>query len=356
MSPQAQAALSEGNQLFAGGRVPEAIHAFRRAIGHDERFPAAHYNLGLALRRARDWRGAALAFRAAARLDPGDFDAMQNVVATLREAVLAGERPFQVPVPATSARPPAAVSIVVCSVDAARLARMRASFETALAGRTHEFVVIGDAASLAEGYTRGLDACRHEWVVFAHDDLEIVSPGAFEALEAAMEQSDVVGLAGSRRVTGPAVLWGGHPHLHGWVAYPVRDAAAWDATVLSLDCGVLGGMQALDGLLLATRREVARRVGFDARTFDGFHFYDLDFTYRAFTAGLRLAVTTGVTMIHASEGDFGADWQRYAERFKAKFPKLDAPAGPHHSYNARFESRAPLAAFYDAVRGLGAVA
>lgn len=347
----AQAAIREGNALLASGRVPEAVEAFRKAAGAAGSPPAAHYNLGVALRRAGDWRGAALAFRAASRLDAGDFDAMQNVVATLAQAVRAGIQPFDAiaETPAAALQP---LSVVVCSIDASRLARMRASFDAALAGRNHEFIVIRDARSLAEAYTRALDACRHELVVFSHDDVELVSPDAIDRLQGALQHCDVVGLAGARRVTGPAVLWAGHPHLHGAVAYPAREGGGFDAAVYSLETGLLAGMQALDGFLFATRRVVARRIGFDAATFDGFHFYDLDFTHRAHLAGLRLAVTTDVIAIHASEGSFDKRWEHYAQRFRAKFPGLDAPAGPHHSYGARLSSREELVRFHAALRGL----
>ena len=315
----------------------------------------AHHNLGIALRRARDWKGAVLAFHAAARLDAADFDAVQNVVSTLAQAV-----EEEAPALFATARPTpppgaAAVSIVVCSIEAQRLERMQANYREALRGRPHEFVVIGDARSLAEGYNRGLAAARHDLVVFSHDDVELVSPAPFEALERALREHDVVGFAGSRRVTGPAVTWAGHPHLHGGVAYPVADARpGWDATVFSLASGILGGMQALDGLLIAARRDAARAIGFDAATFDGFHFYDLDFTYRAHLAGRRVAVTTEVAAIHASEGSFDDAWRRAAQRFVAKFPALAAPAGPHHSYGARLGSRERVLRFHEELRALGA--
>jgi hypothetical protein len=358
MMREAQAALKEGNVLNANGRIDEAIAAYRRAIGHDGDFAAAYYNLGIALRRARDWTGAALAFRSAARLDPKDFDSVQNAVATLAEAVNAGAHPGPAPGPAHGPSGEGeGVSIIVCSIDEARLAKMRASFTAALAGRDHEFVVIRDARSLSEAYTRALERCRHDLVVFSHDDVELLSQRPFEALAAALRRCDVVGLAGSRRVTGPAVMWAGHPHVHGWVAYPAADApGVWDASLFSLEAGLLEGMQALDGFVFAAHRETVRRVGFDAVAFDGFHFYDLDFTYRAHRAGLRLAVTTEVVAIHASSGKFGDDWRRYAGRFKAKFPALDAPVGDYHAYGARFGTTDAVLRFYGALRGLGAVA
>lgn len=354
MIAQAAAALSEGNALRAAGRLPEAADAYRRAIALAPQQGAGYYNLGIALRQASELRAAALAFREAARRDPADFDAVQNAVDTVASAVRAGDPPLF-----ARAAPPAdvdleGISIVVCSVDDARLAATRANFGAALEGVAHELVAIRDARSLAEGYNRGLAAARYPIAVLAHDDVELLSPRPFHAIARALRDHDLVGLAGSRRVTGPAVAWSGHPHLHGWIAYPA--AQGWDATVFSLQAGIVGGMQALDGMLIAGRRDAMRAVGFDAHTFDGFHFYDLDFCHRAHLAGLRLAVTTDVSAVHASEGRFDDDWRRYAERFRAKFPALAAPAGAHHSYGVRLDSREQVLRHYEELRGLAAAA
>ena len=228
---------------------------------------------------------------------------------------------------------------------------MRAHYTAALAGREHELVVIHDARSLAEGYTRGLERSRHALVVFSHDDVQLVSPDPFGQLAQALQSCDVVGLAGSTRVTGPAVGWAGHPHLHGLVAYPAPEAG-FDVTAYSLEAGLVTGAQALDGLLFAARREAAQAVGFDAARFDGFHFYDFDFTYRAHRAGLRVGITTDVVALHQSRGSFDEAWQRYAERFKAKHPELRGPQGPHFIPAARVRDRTALLRFYGGLRAI----
>src|SRR2546428_444088 len=157
---------------------------------------------------------------------------------------------------------------------------------------------VGLAPDAGLGYYNLRIAARHDTVVFSHDDVELLSPRPFDAIAAALQTNDIVGIAGSRLVNGPAVLWAGHPHLHGHVAYPFAASAGYSATTFSLEGGIIGGMQALDGALVAARREAALAVGFDADAFDGFHFYDLDFSYRAHLAGLKVAVTTEVTALH----------------------------------------------------------
>jgi len=72
-------------------------------------------------------------------------------------------------------------------------------------------------------------------------------------------------------------------------------------------------------------------VGFDARSFDAFHFYDLDFCLRAQRAGHAIAVTTEVLVAHASRGRLGFAWEAQARRFREKFSPLGrAPARPSH--------------------------
>lgn len=150
-------------------------------------------------------------------------------------------------------------------------------------------------------------------------------------------------------------MWAGHPHLRGFVALPEpKKPGAVQATVFALECGVLGGMQTLDGFFLAARREAAHAVGFDAATFDGFHFYDLDFTYRAHLAGMRLAVTTEVCALHRSLGSFDLDWRRYARRFAEKFPALAAPRGANHHFAAPLASRENAVRFHAELHGLAA--
>ena len=61
---------------------------------------------------------------------------------------------------------------------------------------------------------------------------------------------------------------------------------------------------------------------FDEQCFDGFHLYDIDFTYRAHRAGFRLAVPLDLLLIHYSTGRYDIRWQAFNMRFLAKFTEL----------------------------------
>ena len=92
----------------------------------------------------------------------------------------------------------------------------------------------------------------------------------------------------------------------------------YTVNIYGVDDVVSPGLEALDGMFFAARSEVLERVRFDEAAFDGFHGYDLDFTFRAHQAGFRVGTCAAIALIHASAGGFGPDWARYAERFAAK--------------------------------------
>lgn len=222
------------------------------------------------------------------------------------------------------------LSFIVCSVRPERLATLRRSLQTHLAAWDWEVVHIADARSLCEGYTRGMQRARGDLLVFCHDDIGIVCDDFPGRLRRHLARFDVVGVAGSDALAGPRWAWAGAPHSLNWVC-PTNADGTLRAFLLGAG-PMLANAEALDGVFIAARREAVERIGFDADTFDGFHFYDLDFSYRAARAGLRCAVAADIVLWHASGGDYNSpSWQRYAQRFVRKFPELrpKTPAAPY---------------------------
>jgi len=211
------------------------------------------------------------------------------------------------------------VSLVVCSIDEAKLERASASYRERLGAALVEIVALRDARSLAEAYNRGLDRARGDAIVFSHDDVEVLSPDFAARLEAHLAAYDVVGVAGTRQLCGGGWYFAGHPHDYMLVVSPHPDTGRSTLVIEGGGALVADRIQALDGLMLATRADAARSLRFDETTFDHFHLYDLDFTFRAHLAGLRLAVCRDLVLLHASRGGYDARWDAYRERFERKF-------------------------------------
>ncbi|MBI4293405.1 MAG: glycosyltransferase [Betaproteobacteria bacterium] len=291
-----------------------AARAARAALGLDATLPALHYLLGCAELEADHWCEAHGAFEQCLALAP-DYPLtlqarLHAAVARARQDLAAGTKPSVIKTPE---KLPDLVSVVICSARPERLARAKAAYERAFTGIAHELVAVTDARSLAEGYNRGLRASRGELVVFSHDDIDIAAPDFAARLLRHMQSADLVGVAGTTQVVTASWLGAGWSHLAGQIAIP-EDGGSLIVTAYGCRMSA-GGAQALDGVFLACRRELAQRIGFDAATFDGWHGYDFDFSFRAYLGGYRCAVAGDLLLAHESIGSFDRpEWRRYAQR------------------------------------------
>jgi hypothetical protein len=82
------------------------------------------------------------------------------------------------------------------------------------------------------------------------------------------------------------------------------------------------------------RASVAQTLLFDDVIFDGFHLYDIDFTYRAHLAEYKLAVCRDIVIIHQSHGRFDEVWNKYRTRFDGKFAAF-LPVSENRSAQSR---------------------
>ncbi len=263
--------------------------------------------------------------RTALRHAPAHLPALRNlstIVRTLAERSQPTCSPLAPPPPP----PPGgdvAVSAIVCSPDEARSARAVAHWEALLAGWPGEVIPIVGPSSLSAGYTEGLAQASGGIVVFSHDDVTLPAD-AVHRMVGHLRHADVLGLAGTTRLSGPGWVSSGWPHLRGQVVHVLPDGSC-SVSVYYPHHGLMGGIQALDGLLIAARRDVAAAIGFDARTFDGFHLYDVDFSFRAHLGGFRVAVAGDIPVLHASTGSFDETWARAADAFARKCDGRLAP-------------------------------
>jgi tetratricopeptide (TPR) repeat protein len=316
-----------GNLAEAQGRPNEALRSFEQATQLRPDHAVAHYNLGLTRKRLGVLPSALTSFRDAWALNPMLFDAAEQFVATAAALARTANADPATPRTAPPSRAPL-VTIVVCSIDDAKHARAADLYRRLYTGLPHEIVVIRDARSLAEAYNRAIATSSGDIVVLSHDDIDILADDFAARLQHHLQCFDVVGVIGATRMDGPAWGWSGHPNLRGWITHHAPGAREWFVDIVA-PCCVDDKIVVLDGVFLAGRRSVFEAVRFDAETFDGFHLYDVDWSYCAAMAGFRVAVAGDLLLVHESRGSFDPEWQGYAARFCAKHGVGEKPAAPH---------------------------
>jgi GT2 family glycosyltransferase len=323
-------------------QLPPALAVTTSAAARRE--SAQHHARGLELLAAKRAGDAEAQFRRAYELAPeraAPFVEIAKIRAMRATAPGAPPAPPPAAPPAAHAKAPElAISVIVCSIDAAKRKRIRAEYERLFAGRRLELVQIADAKSLAEAYNRGFARSSGEIVVFSHDDIEVMNDRFADRLLAHFARSDLVGAAGTSRLAGLSWARAYSPYLHGCVVHSAgRTAYSFDFYGPGRDSGI----QALDGMFFAARRRVCEALPFDEKTFDGFHGYDLDFSFRAHLAGFRVGVAADLLLLHQSRGKFDARWQHYGERLMEKHAAhllVDSPARKTDWPTLHFESRA----------------
>lgn len=210
------------------------------------------------------------------------------------------------------------ISIIICSIDSNKFTKVIQNYAVLLQGVDYEIIGIHDAKSLAEGYNRGVSQSSGSILIFSHDDIEILTPDFSNKLLNTLERYDIVGVAGTSCLTSAVWLEAWQPFIHGLVVLPDSRDKGYVINVYGVEGLVTENIQALDGLFFATTRHVVESLRFDEINFDGFHCYDLDFTFGAYLAGYRLAVNNEITIIHESEGSYNEAWRKYSERFMLK--------------------------------------
>ncbi len=216
----------------------------------------------------------------------------------------------------------AMISVIICSRDADLPDDLRRNIEETI-GLAHELVVIDNSRrehSLCEAYNLGVKRSHHEILCFMHDDIRYRSDswGATAAAHFRDQSVGMIGVGGSRYLSRiPSIWWasgiGMMGDAKGTICHNSIDTdpiALWDSKrrVINPAQSVAEDVVVLDGLWFCIRRDLFGAISFDAATYDGFHFYDLDISLQVGQTKKRLQVVYDLTVEHVSHSRHDRSW------------------------------------------------
>ena len=195
------------------------------------------------------------------------------------------------------------ISLIVCHRNPVLLEALKKSVELTI-GVPHEFVLIDNLDNqynINQAYNKGVKESKHDYLVFVHEDVEFLSKNWGSALMDILKNPKIgaVGMAGSNYLNERGI-WAevGMPFIQGRLVH--QDGEKLFVSTYSEEKND-ALVVALDGCFLACRIEIAQEIPFDEITFDGFHFYDVDWSLRV-AQRYHVFVTQSFMILHKSYG------------------------------------------------------
>ena len=183
---------------------------------------------------------------------------------------------------------------------------------------------INKGESLTKFYKKALKETKYDIVVFLHDDIIIETKQVAAKLVKLYENNPeygVLGVAGSKYMAETGKWWENAKKMYGRVSH-THNGKTW----LSAYCEDLGNnieeVVNVDGVFFSVHKKRIT-VDFDTKV-KGFHFYDVDFSFRCHLSGVKVGVHTNIRINHMSIGETNDEWEQnrilFAEKFKDKLP------------------------------------
>jgi GT2 family glycosyltransferase len=196
-------------------------------------------------------------------------------------------------------------------------------------------VVDGNQHDLFTGYNAGIAKTSAEILVFVHDDVSLMCNSLAFGRPVQMLLQDqhcgFIGTVGSRLLDRTGTWWGDElpPQQaamvsRGMIFQRGNNEFGMRTYVWPAGAADFGQVLVIDGLFLMCHRRTIEKInGFDSAGFKGFHYYDIDTTFRAHQLGLRNYVAP-IPMLHESRGSYGEEWDKnrkiFVEKHKAALP------------------------------------
>ena len=244
------------------------------------------------------------------------------------------------------------LSIVVCSQHKALAEALKKNIlETA--GVPVEFIIIDNNENnygIAAAYNKGAAEATGELICFVHEDIQFKTKNWGSVVQKALEdkKTGLFGVAGAYYYPLPPVGWF---HSHELEVNVVQHYKFETRPVQEIHLSKFPGQQlvdvaVLDGLFLATRKEVMEKHKFDEALLKGYHGYDADISLQI-GQSYAIKTTKEILIEHFSEGRQDAAWYNAMRKIAGKWSdRLPVFAGTYTRKEKKKIQLGSLVCFY----------
>ena len=217
------------------------------------------------------------------------------------------------------------ISFITCSRDKKLFSKLKKNINLNIGIKNYEIIPIDNSKnqySLASAYNKGISMAKFPILCFLHEDARFLTKNFGKIIISKFSTNPEIaalGIAGSAYLPEDPVWFSpGRPFTKGQVVHKLNRGEQLEKySAIREDTEVV----VLDGVFIAARKDLASKFQFDEQTFNGFHFYDIDFTLRI-AEKHKIIVTFDFLLQHLSAGSFNESWKGYKEKFIKKHRNL----------------------------------
>jgi len=176
--------------------------------------------------------------------------------------------------------------------------------------------------SLTEVYNKILNESKNDIVVLCHDDIYFDSKNwGQKVLNHFKRNSEygILGLAGTTNMPKSARWWEDFSKMKGIVNHE-HGGKKWESKYSSSKGNGLDNVVLVDGLFIVINKKNIKKTFNEEIT--GFHFYDVDFSFRNFIEDVKIGVMYDVRVTHKSIGETNFQWEKNREIFAEKYKDI----------------------------------
>jgi glycosyltransferase involved in cell wall biosynthesis len=176
--------------------------------------------------------------------------------------------------------------------------------------------------SLTEVYNKILNESKNDIVVLCHDDIYFDSKNwGQKVLNHFKRNSEygILGLAGTTNMPKSARWWDDFSKMKGIVNHE-HGGKKWESKYSSSKGNGLDNVVLVDGLFIVINKKNIKKT-FNEEI-KGFHFYDVDFSFRNFIEDVKIGVMYDVRVTHKSIGETNFQWEKNREIFAEKYKDI----------------------------------
>lgn len=175
--------------------------------------------------------------------------------------------------------------------------------------------------SLTQVYNKGLEDSKNDIVVFMHDDIILettnITPKIIKLFDKHPEYG-IIGIAGTDNLTS-GVWWEHRENMFGVVGHLHNNKRHVNHYSKGTYNDKLKDVCVIDGLFFMVHKKRIKKT-FNEE-FNGFHFYDISFCVDNLLEGVKIGLTTKISLTHKSIGMPNKQWEKNKLFFEAIYEK-----------------------------------